>query len=44
MCSLCCQERVQLVNGEGGEVDWGGAIIPQNIAHLNACSKAVGEA
>ncbi len=44
MCSLCHRERVQLVNSEGGEVAWGGVIIPQNIAHINARSKAVGKA
>jgi hypothetical protein len=43
-CHLCCRERVQLVEGEGGEVAWGGAIIPQNIAHVNAHGKAVGKA
>ncbi len=43
-CHLHCRERVQLVNGEGGEVAWGGAVIPQNIAHVNACGEAVGKA
>ncbi len=43
-CHLPCQERVQLVNSEWGEVAWGGVIIPQNIAHVNARGKAVGEA
>ncbi len=34
----------QLVNSEGGEVAWGDAIIPQNIAHVNARCKAMGKA
>ncbi len=43
-CCLHCREKAQLLNCEGGEVAWGGAIIPQNIAHVNACSQAMGKA
>ena len=42
-CHLHCRERIQLKNGEGGEVAWGSAIGPQDIAHVEAEGKAMGE-
>jgi hypothetical protein len=44
MYPLHCREGVQLMHSERGEVAWGGAIIPQNITHVNACGKTVGKA
>ena len=40
---LRCQERIQLKQGERGEIAWGGSIIPLDIARIKAGCKTVGE-
>ncbi len=42
-CRRHCGERIQLKKCEGGEVAWGSAIVPQDIAHVEAKSKAMGK-
>ncbi len=41
--SLLRIEGVQLEHGEGGEVAWRRAIIPQDIANVEARNESVGE-
>ena len=38
-----CQERIQLKNGERGEIAWGGAIVPLEVSHVKAGCKTVGK-
>ncbi len=42
-CCLRCRERIQLKNREGGEVARGSAIVPQDIARVEAQGKAMGK-
>ncbi len=42
-CHLHQQERIQLKNGERGEVAWGGPSIPHDVAQVETHGKAVGE-
>jgi len=37
------RERIQLKNGEGGEIAWGGTIIPLDIARIKTSRETVGE-
>jgi hypothetical protein len=42
-CHLRQQERIQLKNGEWGEVAWGGPSIPHDVAHVETRGEAVGK-
>ncbi len=37
------RERIQLKNGEGGEIAWGSSIVPLDIASIKAGHETVGK-
>ncbi len=43
VCHLRQGERIQLKNGEVGEVAWGGPSIPHDVAHVETRGNAMGK-